>query len=158
MITQETKNQEAISEDAADEALAKLADAPAETPTATETPTEIAPVAAEKETAKKTKKKSKDDDIVEEKTYTIPLGKALIMPPRKRAPRAMHMIRAFVVKHMKVPTRPKEEDDEVPTISITNEVNEHVWGRGIEKPPRKVRVRITKNKDGDYTVRLAEAE
>jgi large subunit ribosomal protein L31e len=158
MITQETKKQEEIAEDLAEEELAKLAEAPAETPSTTpETPAEITPVEAEKEPAKKTKKK-KEEDIVEEKTYTIPLGKALIMPPRKRAPRAMHMIRAFVIKHMKVPTRPKEEDDEVPTISITNEVNEHVWGRGIEKPPRKVRVRITKNKDGDYTVHLAEAE
>ena len=103
-------------------------------------------------------KKKKEEEVVEEKTYTIPLGKALIMPPRKRAPRAMHMIRAYIVKHMKVPSRAEEEDEVPPTLTITQEVNEHVWGKGIEKPPRKIRVRATKDKEGNVTVHLAEGE
>jgi large subunit ribosomal protein L31e len=112
----------------------------------------------EKETTAKPKKKKDEEEIVEEKTYTIPLGKALIMPPRKRSPRAMHMIRAYIVKHMKVPSRAEEEDEEPPTLTITQEVNEHVWDKGIEKPPRKIRVRATKDKDGNVTVHLAESE
>lgn len=103
-------------------------------------------------------KKKKEEDVVEEKTYTIPLGKALIMPPRKRAPRAMHMIRAYIVKHMKIPSRAEEEDEEPPTLVITKEVNEHVWSNGIEKPPRKIRVRATKDNEGNVTVHLAEGE
>jgi len=106
----------------------------------------------------KPKKKKEEEEVVEEKTYTIPLGKALIMPPRKRAPRAMHMIRAYIVKHMKVPSRAEEEDEPPPTLTITQEVNEHVWGKGIEKPPRKIRVRATKDKEGNVTVHLAEGE
>jgi large subunit ribosomal protein L31e len=106
----------------------------------------------------KPKKKKEDEEIVEEKTYTIPLGKALIMPPRKRSPRAMHMIRAYIVKHMKIPSRAEEEDEEPPTLIISQEVNEFVWGRGIEKPPRKIRVRATKDKDGNVTVHLAEGQ
>jgi large subunit ribosomal protein L31e len=35
-------------------------------------------------------------------------------------------------------------------------VNEKVWSRGIEKPPRKIKVRATKDKDGNVTVYLAE--
>jgi large subunit ribosomal protein L31e len=117
---------------------------------------EAAPAEAE-ETAKP-KKKKEEEEIVEEKTYTIPLGKALIMPPRKRSPRAMRMIRAYVVKHMKIPSRAEEEDEEPPTLTITNEVNERIWGKGIEKPPRKIRVRATKDNEGNVTVHLAEGE
>jgi large subunit ribosomal protein L31e len=108
------------------------------------------------EPAAKPKKKKDEEEIVEEKTYTIPLGKALILPPRKRSPRAMRMIRAFVVKHMKIPSRAEEEDEAPPTLTITQDVNEFVWGRGIEKPPRKIRVRATKDKEGNVTVHLAE--
>ncbi|MCX8151056.1 MAG: 50S ribosomal protein L31e [Candidatus Bathyarchaeota archaeon] len=111
---------------------------------------------AEKEEATSRKKKEKDEDIVEEKTYTIPLAKALIMPPRKRAPRAIRMIKAYIRKHMKVPLRAEEEDEEAPKIMLTNQLNECIWGRGIEKPPRKIRVRATKDKDGNVTVHLAE--
>ncbi len=114
-------------------------------------------VPAEAEAEAKPKKKKEEEEVVEEKTYTIPLGKALIMPPRTRAPRAMHMIRAYVVKHMKIPSRAEEEDEEPPTLTITKEVNEQVWGRGIEKPPRKIRVRATKDNEGNVTVHLAES-
>ncbi len=119
--------------------------------------TEEKPAATtEAEEAAKPKKKKEEEEVVEEKTYTIPLGKALIMPPRKRAPRAMHMIRAYVVKHMKIPSRAEEEDEEPPTLTITKEVNERIWDRGIEKPPRKIRVKATKDKEGNVTVHLAE--
>ena len=112
----------------------------------------------EEEEAKPSKKKKKEDEeFVEERTYTIPLGKALIRPPKKRAPRAMSIIRAFISKHMKL-TGGFEEDEmrELPTLVIRNEVNEKVWSRGIEKPPRKIRVRATKDQDGNVTVYLAE--
>jgi large subunit ribosomal protein L31e len=117
--------------------------------------TEEAPAEAE---VKAKPKKKEEEEVVEEKTYTIPLGKALIMPPRKRSPRAMHMIRAYIVKHMKIPRRAEEEDEAPPTLTITAEVNEHVWSKGIEKPPRKIRVRATKDKEGNVTVHLAEGE
>jgi large subunit ribosomal protein L31e len=116
--------------------------------------TEAAPVVAEEALPKK--KKKEEENIVEERTYTIPLGKALIMPPRKRAPRAMHMIRAFIIKHMKIPTRAEEEDEEAPKLLITKEVNERIWDRGIEKPPRKIRVRATKDDEGNVTVHLVK--
>ncbi len=153
----EAKKEIEISEDAAEEELAKLAEASPVTETPQETTPAEAPATSVEE-AKPRKKKEEAEDIVEEKTYTIPLGKALIMPPRKRAPRAMHMIRAYIVKHMKIPSRAEEEDENPPTISITNELNERVWGRGIEKPPRKIRVRATKDKEGNVTVHLAEGE
>ena len=119
---------------------------------------EAKPEEASVEEEAKPKKKKEEEEVVEEKTYTIPLGKALIMPPRRRSPRAMRMIRAYVIKHMKIPSRAEEEDEEPPSLKITNEVNERIWGRGIEKPPRKIRVRVTKDKEGNVTVHLAEGE
>ena len=49
-----------------------------------------------------------------------------------------------------------EEAEELPQLVVTQEVNEKVWTRGIEKPPRKIKVRVTKDKDGNVTVYLAE--
>jgi len=122
---------------------------------------EAAP-AEEEEEAKPSKKKKKeeDEDIVEERIYTIPLGRALVRPPKKRAPRAMQLIKAFITKHMKLEMRveAEEEKGELPQLVISNDVNEKVWGRGIEKPPRKIRVRAAKDREGNVTLYLAEGE
>jgi len=135
-----------------------------EAPDESTLPQEVTPIEAVEEqqetTAKveKQKKKSKDDDIVAERIYTIPLQKALVRPPKRRAPRAMQLLKIFVIRHMKMATTVDEEDDELPQLIITQEVNEKIWGKGIEKPPRKIRVRVTKDKDDNVTVYLAEAE
>ena len=116
------------------------------------------PEEEEKAKPREKKKKKEEEEIVEERIYTIPLGRALVRPPRKRAPRALQLIRAFLNKHMKLEMRveAEEEKGELPKLIISNEVNEKVWGRGIEKPPRKIRVRAAKDKDGNVTVYLAE--
>ncbi|MGD0645816.1 MAG: 50S ribosomal protein L31e [Candidatus Bathyarchaeia archaeon] len=113
----------------------------------------------EEEEAKPSKKKKEEEEIVEERTYTIPLQRALVRPPKKRAPRAMQLIKAFVTKHMKLEMKvsEEEEEEELPQLVVSKEVNEKVWERGIEKPPRKIRVRAAKDKDGNVTVYLAEA-
>ncbi|MDR0318426.1 MAG: 60S ribosomal protein L31 [Nitrososphaerota archaeon] len=121
-------------------------------------PTEA--IAEPKETVtqtEKTKPKKKDDPIVEERIYTIPLQRALVRPPKKRAPRAMQLLKIFVARHMKMPITITEEDEELPHLIITPKVNEKIWSKGIEKPPRKIRVRITKDRNDDITVYLAEA-
>jgi len=119
-------------------------------------------VPAEEEEAKprRGKKKEEEEEFVEERVYTIPLGKAWVRPPKKRVPRAMQMIKAFVTKHMKLEMRVEEEEEkeELPKLIISNDVNEKVWSRSIEKPPRKIRVRAAKDKDGNVTVFLAEGE
>ncbi len=82
--------------------------------------------------------------VVLERTYTIPFYPKLNSVPRtKRAPRAMRIIKEFLVKHMK-------SDD----ILIDNEVNEYIWSRGIQKPPRKISVRVIKSDDDVVEVYL----
>ena len=116
------------------------------------------PVAEEAVEEAKPKKKKKDEQIVEERFYTIPLSRALVRPPKKRAPRAIQLIKEFVNRHMKIAVKVTEEEEELPQLIISKEVNEKVWDRGIEKPPRKIKTRITKDKDGNVTVYLAETK
>ena len=112
--------------------------------------------AKEKRHARKEKDEF-EEDIVEERFYTIPLRKAWISTRKKRAPRAGRIVKSFVLKHMKVRTE-AEEEEEPEKLVIDNEVNEKLWSRGIEKPPRKIRVRVIKDKEGVVTVLLAEGD
>jgi len=156
LVSEETKEEEVaatVEEEGAEEKLEEISEEKVE-------PIE-APVPEEEEEAKppEKKKKEEEEEIVEEKIFTIPLGKAWVRPPNKRAPRAMHMIKAFITKHMKLTMRAEEEEEkELPKLVISKEVNEKVWTRGIEKPPRKIRVRAAKDKDGNVTVHLAEGD
>jgi large subunit ribosomal protein L31e len=95
---------------------------------------------------KNLKKKRKEIEIVEERIYTIPLRKVWATPRGKRTPRASRMLRDFVRRHMKT------ED-----VEISNEVNEELWARSIEKPPRKIKVRLAKDKEGRVIVYSATA-
>ncbi|MGA3112339.1 MAG: 50S ribosomal protein L31e [Candidatus Bathyarchaeia archaeon] len=112
---------------------------------------------AEEEEAKPERKKKEEEEIVEERTYTIPLGRALVRPPNKRASRAMQLIKIFITKHMKLEMKvsEEEEEEELPRLIISQELNQRIWNRGIEKPPRKIKVRAAKDKDGNVTVYLA---
>ncbi|MGQ9530179.1 MAG: hypothetical protein ACUVQX_01900 [Candidatus Bathycorpusculaceae bacterium] len=120
---------------------------------------EVPPPAKVEET-KPPREEKPEEEIVEERIYTIPLSRAWIGPPRKRAPRAMRIIKSFLIRHMKLEKigGGEGEEEEPKRLIISNEVNEKVWGRGIEKPPRKIRVRAAKDKDGNVTVYLAEGD
>jgi large subunit ribosomal protein L31e len=122
---------------------------------------EEAPAPVEEEEAKPPReKKVEEEEIVEEKVYTIPLGKAWIMPSNRRASRAVRMIREFVVKNMKLekPKGEEVEEEDPKKLVLSGEVNDRVWSRGMQKPPRNIRVRAAKDKDGNVTVYLAEGD
>ncbi|WP_406661252.1 50S ribosomal protein L31e [Methanolobus sp. ZRKC3] len=86
------------------------------------------------------------DDVVKEQVYTIPLRAAKIAPRWKRSHKAVKVIRAYLIKHMKV--APEQ-------VKIDKTVNEKVWERGSEKPPSSIRVRAAKFEDGEVQVELA---
>ena len=163
-MNNEEKNEELVPEtENAEETVLEevLKEEPAEETAQTEeVPIEAEEEAKEEEKPAKKKKKGKEEEIVEERVYTIPLGKASVRPSKKRAPRAIQLIRAFITKHMKLemPVEEEEEEGEMPRLTISNEVNERIWGRGIKKPPRKIRVRAAKDSDGNVKVYLAEGE
>jgi len=123
---------------------------------------EVAEETLAAEEAKPPLKEVEEEEFVEERIYTVPLRKAWIVPPNKRAPKAMRLIKAFVTKHMKLEAGREEIDEEAEEeqkrLLISNDVNERIWRRGIEKPPRKVRIRAAKDKEGNVTVFLAEGD
>ena len=95
---EEQKNAEAEEEmpDLSEDETAKKEE-PVEEAAKEEAPAEEQPAkeeAVEEEEAKP-KKKKEEVEIVEERTYTIPLQKALVRPPKKRAPRAMQLDKDF---------------------------------------------------------------
>jgi len=74
---------------------------------------------------------------MEERAYTIPLRPVYNRAKRAvRAKRAMKHIREFIARHMKT-------DEENVKIHIS--VNHIVWQRGIQKPPRKIKVVAVKD-------------
>ena len=87
-----------------------------------------------------------EEEIIDERIYTVPLRKAYWTGSRlRRANRAVRILQKFVQRHMK----PEE-------LLIMPKVNELIWSRGIEKPPRRIRIRATKNDENLVRVYLAE--
>jgi large subunit ribosomal protein L31e len=70
------------------------------------------------------------------RVYTINLGKAWLTPQYRRTDRVVNIIREFAKKNM------KSSD-----VKIDQDLNRQVWSRGKANPPRKIRVRMTKDED-----------
>jgi len=85
------------------------------------------------------------EEIIDERIYVIPLAKARHGPRNKRAKKAIRYLKEFMERHFKPES-----------LIISQPVNEKIWSRGIQKPPRKIKVRATKNIDGLVVVYLAE--
>ena len=96
------------------------------------------PVEAEEEEAPEIEE---EIEIVEEKFYTINLRDVWTAPRIKRAPKAVRIVKDFVKRRMKV-------DD----VKISNAVNQEIWKRSIKKPPRKIKIRAVKDKEGQVIV------
>ncbi len=72
----------------------------------------------------------------DEQIYTIPLGKAYDYKRTKRAVRAVDLLREFAYRHSKAQE-----------VNISMKVNEFIWSKSIQKPPRKIKVKIVKKDD-----------
>jgi large subunit ribosomal protein L31e len=86
----------------------------------------------------------KEEEIIDERIYTIPLAKARNGPRNKRAKKSVRFLKDFMTRHFKPEA-----------LVISQEVNEKIWERGIQKPPRKLKISATKNVDGLVVVYLA---
>ena len=108
-----------------------------------EAPTDAEKIEAEEAAAAE---EEEEEEIIDERIYTVPLRKAYWTGSRlRRANKSVRILREFVERHMK----PEE-------LLIQPEVNELIWARGMQKPPRRVRIRATKNADNLVRVYLAE--
>jgi len=84
------------------------------------------------------------EEIIDERIYIIPLAKARRGPRNKWAKKSIRFLKEYMERHFKPES-----------LIISQEVNEKIWERGIKKPPRKLKVRATKNIDGLVVVYLA---
>ena len=84
------------------------------------------------------------EEIIDERIYIVPLTKARRGPRNKWAKKSIRFLREYMERHFKPES-----------LVISQEVNERIWKRGIKKPPRKLKVRATKNIDGLVVVYLA---
>ena len=84
---------------------------------------------------------------MDEKVMNITLFKTKMAPRTKRAKRAIKEIREQVVRHMKA-----NEDQ----VWIDHRLNEAIWSRGIQKPPKAIKVKMVKFEDGLVEVSLSE--
>lgn len=75
----------------------------------------------------------------EEKIFTIPLRRAFETGRTDRAKNASKIVRKFLIRHM------KSEN-----IKIGESINKSIWSRGIQKPPRKIRVHVVKEENIVY--------
>ena len=87
--------------------------------------------------------------ILLERIYTINLRRTREVSRTKRAPYAVRLIRKFVARHLHV---------DPSQVKISNELNEAIWARSIEKPPRRVKVRVVKYEDGTVWVYLLDVD
>lgn len=97
----------------------------------------------EEEEIEEVEEKAPEEEIIDERVYTIPLSKARKGPRTKWAKKSIRYLREYMKRHFK----PEY-------LVISQEVNEKIWERGIQKPPRKIKVRATKNSDGLVVVYL----
>ena len=85
------------------------------------------------------------NETPEESIYTVNFRKAWITPEYKRTNRVVGILREFTRRHMKT-------DD----IKIDQYLNRYLWQRGKRNPPRRIRVRMTKDESDTVVVSLYE--
>lgn len=82
------------------------------------------------------------------RTYVVPLRRGFFNTPRyKRSNKAITVLKNFLVKHMK-------SND----IKLGKHLNEFLWKNGIKNPPAKVKVDVTKDKEGVVRAELSGKE
>jgi large subunit ribosomal protein L31e len=83
----------------------------------------------------------------DERIYTIPLRKTKNVPRTKRTPHAIRTIKKYIAKHMK---------SKLSAVWIDPPVNEKLWGRGIESPPSRIRLKAKRVEEDLIEVTLPE--
>ena len=97
----------------------------------------------------KSREKRPGKEAKKEAVYTIPLKRVYWGRRSNRAARAIRLVRAFIARHFGVSPR---------QVVIYNDVNEYIWSRGIEKPPRYVRVKAVRVEEGEGEEKLVKVK
>ena len=81
--------------------------------------------------------------MAEEKIFTVPLREVFDRARTQRAHNASKLVRDFLVRHMKSQN-----------VKIGSSINQSLWARGIQKPPRRIRIHAVKEENVVYSEML----
>ena len=99
---------------------------------------------AEKPAGKKAEKKTeKKVEYVLQRKVVIPLSHSYAKPAKKRAGRAIKLVRAYAARH----TKSTEA-----MVKIDEKVASFINARGSKHPPKKLKVSLVKDKEGNVKV------
>lgn len=84
------------------------------------------------------KKKKKAEEKLEEKHFVVSFSEIFRNPRQKRAYRAINYLKRFVFKHFRIAPE---------NVAISMALNEAVWAKGREHIPRKIEIKIVKEKE-----------
>lgn len=82
-----------------------------------------------------------------ERIYTVPLSGAYRLGARMRARTAVKILRAFLARHMKA---------EPGNVKLSAGVNDLMWSHGMHKPPRRLKLKVSKDGEGIVRASLLE--
>ncbi len=82
-----------------------------------------------------------------ERIYTIPFREAYQRKRTARAIRAIDILKKFLARHMKA---------DIENVHISKGLNELIWARGIQKPPRRVKALVKKDATGKVLASLVD--
>ena len=71
--------------------------------------------------------------VAEERFYNVPLGDAYDYIRTKRVRRAVKIVQQFIARHTKTAIK---------NVRVSNVLNSLLWARGIQKPPRKIKIKV----------------
>ncbi len=95
--------------------------------------------------------KTKENKVILERTYVIPIKRKLRhIQDYKKARKAVKIVLEFIAKHMRV------EDRDVRKVKMDKLLNHELWFRGMKSPPNKIKVKTKKMSDGIVHVELFE--
>jgi len=75
---------------------------------------------------------------MDKKVYTIPLGYTVSSSRTYRTRKAMNIVEKFLERNLKTSLK---------NIKIGSSLNEKIWSRGMQKPPKRIKVEVFKEDD-----------
>jgi len=82
-----------------------------------------------------------------ERIYTVPLSGAYAYDMRRRARASVKLLRAFLARHMKA---------EPENVKLSAGINDLMWSHGMSKPPRRLKLKVSKDAEGIVRAVLLE--
>mgnify|MGYP001614321584 CR=1 FL=1 len=106
-------------------------------------PVESAKAKVEEKKEGKAAKDEKKVEIVLKRTVVVPLVKAYAKPAKKRAAKAIKMLREYGARHAKTT---------IDKVKISEVLARFINARGSKKPPKKLKVTLLKDKQGNVNI------